>query len=114
MNYYNLNRAIFVCGDNQRALTTDHTPDTESNRIRALGLLKGNDLLKGHFTPLEFRKRPLQREIGTMVLYREPYMTGWAYKILTGSDLKLPLISGHGKRVCYHCNINLTKNQRQS
>lgn len=87
------------------ALTRDHTPDSESNRVRALGLLRSNELLKSHFTPLEFRKRPLQKELGSMVLYREPYMTGWAYKVLTHSDLKLPLISGHGKRViiCYQC-----------
>lgn len=92
-------RAVLVLGEDQRALTRDHTPDSESNRVRALGFLRSNELLKGHFTPLEFRKRPLQKELGSMVLYREPYMTGWAYKTLTYPDLKLPLISGHGKRV---------------
>lgn len=91
-------------GDNQRALTNDHTPDSESNRVRALGFLKSTELLKGHFTPLEFKKRPLERELGTMVLYREPFMTGWAYKVLTGSDLRLPLVSGHGKRVSWLFN----------
>lgn len=94
-------RAVLVLGEDQRALTRDHTPDSESNRVRALGFLRSNELLKGHFTPLEFRKRPLQKELGSMVLYREPYMTGWAYKTLTHLDLKLPLISGHGKRVSY-------------
>lgn len=92
-------RAILVLGESERALTRDHTPDSESNRIRALGYLKGNDLLKGHFTSLEFKKRPLQKDLGSMILYREPYMTGWAYKVLTQPDLRLPLISGHGKRV---------------
>lgn len=95
-------RAVLVLGEDQRALTRDHTPDSESNRVRALGFLRSDELLKGHFTPLEFRKRPLQKELGSMVLYREPYMTGWAYKTLTYPDLKLPLISGHGKRVNYH------------
>lgn len=96
---YTLDRAVLVLGDSQRALTRDHTPDSESNRVRALGFLRSTELLKGHFTPLEFRKRPLQKELGSMVLYREPFMTGWAYKVLALSDLKLPLISGHGKRV---------------
>jgi len=95
-------RAVLVLGEEQRALTRDHTPDSESNRVRALGFLRSNELLKGHFTALEFRKRPLQKELGSMVLYREPFMTGWAYKTLTHPDLKLPLISGHGKRVCCH------------
>lgn len=90
---------MLVLGDSQRALTRDHTPDSESNRVRALGFLRSHELLKGYFTPLEFKKRPLQKELGTMVLYREPYMTGWAYKTLSHLDLKLPLISGHGKRV---------------
>lgn len=93
------NRAVLVYGDDQRAITTDHTPDSESNRVRALGSLKASELLKSHFTPLEFRKRPVQRELGTMVLYREPFMTGWAYKVLTHPDLRMPLVSGHGKRV---------------
>lgn len=93
-----IDRAVLVVGENQRALTRDHTPDSESNRVRALGFLS-TELLKDHFTPLEFRKRPLLKELGSMVLYREPYMTGWAYKILAYTDLKLPLISGHGKTV---------------
>lgn len=101
-NCFYIIRAVLVLGEEQRALTRDHTPDSESNRVRALGFLRSNELLKGHFTPLEFRKRPLQKELGSMVLYREPFMTGWAYKTLTHPDLKLPLISGHGKRVRYY------------
>ncbi|XP_066589811.1 protein phosphatase 1H [Prorops nasuta] len=102
-------RAVLVCGDSQRALTRDHTPDSESNRVRALGYLKPHELLKGHFTPLEFRKRPLQDDLGTMVLYREPFMTGWAYKTLTHSDLKLPLVSGFGKRSRVMGTIGVTR-----
>lgn len=102
-------RAVLVLGESQRALTRDHTPDSESNRVRALGFLRSTELLKGHFTPLEFRKRPLQKELGSMVLYREPYMTGWAYKVLTISDLKLPLISGHGKRSRVMGTIGVTR-----
>ena len=88
-----------VLEDKESALTRDHTPDSESDRVRALGHLKGNELLKGQCTVLEFKLRPIERELGNMVLYREPFMTGWAYKRLVTSDLKLPLISGHGKKV---------------
>ncbi|XP_034948573.1 protein phosphatase 1H isoform X2 [Chelonus insularis] len=102
-------RAVLVYGDTQRALTTDHTPDTESSRVRALGSLKSTELLQGQFTPLEFRRRPLENELGNLVLYREPYMNGWAYKTLTGSDLKLPLISGHGKRSRVMGTIGVTR-----
>ncbi|XP_011308429.1 protein phosphatase 1H [Fopius arisanus] len=102
-------RTVLVHGDDQRALTTDHTPDSESNRVRALGSLKDGELLKGYFTPLEFRKRPLEKELGSMVLYREPYMTGWTYKVLTHPDLKLPLVSGHGKRSRVMGTIGVTR-----
>ncbi|XP_033334105.1 protein phosphatase 1H isoform X2 [Megalopta genalis] len=102
-------RAILVKEDAQYALTRDHTPDSESDRVRALGLLRSNELLSNHFTPLEFRERPLRKELGSMVLYREPYMTGWAYKVLSHSDLKLPLISGHGKRSRVMGTIGVTR-----
>lgn len=92
-------RAILVLGEHERPLTRDHTPDSESDRVRGLGSLRGGELLRGQFTALEFRRRPLERELGSQVLYREPYMTGWAYKTLSYPDLRLPLISGRGKRV---------------
>jgi protein phosphatase 1H len=88
-----------VLGNSEQALTRDHTPDSESSRIRALGHLKSGELLKGHFTSLEFKKRPMQRDLGSSVLYREPYMIGWAYKMLSQPDLRQPLVSGQGKRV---------------
>ncbi|XP_014204225.1 protein phosphatase 1H [Copidosoma floridanum] len=102
-------RTILVLGERESALTRDHTPDSESNRVRALGYLKGTELLKGQFTPLEFKKRPLQRDIGSLVLYREPYMTGWAYKVLAQPDLRLPLISGQGKRSRVMGTIGVTR-----
>ncbi|OXU29033.1 hypothetical protein TSAR_008272 [Trichomalopsis sarcophagae] len=102
-------RTILVLGESERALTRDHTPDSESNRVRALGFLKSTELLKGHFTSLEFKKRPLQRDLGQMVLYREPYMTGWAYKVLAHPDLRLPLISGQGKRSRVMGTIGVTR-----
>lgn len=88
-----------MLGNGEKSLTRDHTPDSESSRVRALGHLKGTELLKGLFTTLEFKRRPMQRDLGSMILYREPFMTGWAYKVMTHPDLRLPLISGQGKRV---------------
>ncbi|XP_011494138.1 PREDICTED: protein phosphatase 1H [Ceratosolen solmsi marchali] len=102
-------RTIMILEDSERALTRDHTPDSESSRVRALGYLKSGELLKGHFTSLEFKKRPLQRDIGSTVLYREPYMTGWAYKILSQPDLRLPLVSGQGKRSRVMGTIGVTR-----
>ncbi|XP_012280288.1 protein phosphatase 1H [Orussus abietinus] len=102
-------RAVLVNGDTQRALTRDHTPDSESDRVRALGFLRSGELLKGQFTPLEFIRRPLQSELGSSVLYREPYMTGWAYKTLSHPDLKLPLVSGRGKRSRVMGTIGVTR-----
>lgn len=92
-------RAVLVVGDKERPLTRDHTPQSESDRVRALGSLKAGELLRGQFTPLEFCRRPLERNLGSQVIYREPYMTGWGYKTLSYPDLRLPLISGRGKRV---------------
>ncbi|XP_017754700.1 PREDICTED: protein phosphatase 1H [Eufriesea mexicana] len=102
-------RAVLVLGDTQRALTRDHTPDSESDRIRLLGYVRRDELLKGHFTALEFRKRPSEKELGSMILYRNPFMTGWAYKELTSADLKPPLISGHGKRSRVLGTIGVTR-----
>ncbi|XP_058806377.1 protein phosphatase 1H [Phymastichus coffea] len=102
-------RIIMVLGETEKALTRDHTPDSESSRVRGLGHLKGPELLKGQFTPLEFKKRPLQRDLGSMILYREPYMTGWAYKVMSLPDLRLPLISGQGKRSRVMGTIGVTR-----
>ncbi|XP_046745962.1 protein phosphatase 1H isoform X1 [Diprion similis] len=102
-------RAILVVGEQERPLTRDHTPDSESDRVRALGALRGGELLRGQFTALEFRRRPLERELGSHVLYREPYMTGWAFKTLTYTDLRLPLISGRGKRSRVMGTIGVTR-----
>ncbi|XP_012252535.2 protein phosphatase 1H [Athalia rosae] len=102
-------RAILVVGDHERPLTRDHTPDSESDRVRALGSLRGGELLRGQFTALEFERRPLERELGSKVLYREPFMTGWAFKTLGYTDLKLPLISGRGKRSRVMGTIGVTR-----
>lgn len=57
------------------------------------------ELLGGEFTHLEFIRRPMKRDMGKRVLYRDHYMCGWAYKTLTQDDLKYPLVCGEGKRV---------------
>ncbi|XP_015609580.1 protein phosphatase 1H [Cephus cinctus] len=102
-------RTVLVVGEGQKSLTRDHTPDSESHRVRALGSLRGGELLKGHFTQLEFMRRPIQQELGLMILYRDPHMTGWAYKSLARPDLRLPLISGRGKRSRVMGTIGVTR-----
>lgn len=57
------------------------------------------ELLGGEFTHLDFIRRPVRRDVGKRVMYRDHYMTGWAYKTLTQDDLKYPLVCGEGKRV---------------
>ena len=58
------------------------------------------ELLGGEYTHLDFLRRPLTKDLGKRVAYRDHYMTGWSYKTLTQDDLKYPLVCGEGKRVC--------------
>lgn len=34
-------------------------------------------------------------------MYKDAHMRGWAYKTLQSEDLKMPVITGQGKRVMY-------------
>ena len=68
------------------------------------------ELLGGEYTHLDFIRRPLRQDLGRRVLYRDHYMSGWAYKTLTPDDLKYPLVCGEGKRVsCVNLYIILDK-----
>ena len=57
------------------------------------------ELLGSDFTHLEFIRRPVRRDLGKRLLYRDAYMSGWSYKTVTMEDLKFPLVYGEGKRV---------------
>jgi len=52
-----------------------------------------------HFTPLEYTQRLGQAELGRRVIYRDAYMSGWAYKTCQPEDLRVPVVAGEGKRV---------------
>lgn len=57
------------------------------------------ELLSNNFTHLEYNPRPGRTLIGRKILYRDVYMTGWAYKMCSPEDLRTPVVTGEGKRV---------------
>ncbi|KAG7161714.1 phosphatase 1H-like [Homarus americanus] len=89
-------------------MSFDFTPETETQRIRKLGAMHP-ELLGGEFTHLDFIRRPLRHDLGKRVLYRDHYMSGWAYKTLTQDDLKYPLVCGEGKRSRVLATIGVTR-----
>lgn len=101
-------RGVICRGYNVVPMSSDFTPETERNRIRKLGLLRP-ELLGGEFTHLEFARRPVRKDLGKKVLYRDAYMTGWCYKSITIDDLKFPLIYGEGKRSRVLATIGVTR-----
>lgn len=75
----------------------DHTPETE--RTRLLGVAQYKPHLMGKFyTAMEYAKRPHERDLGQRILCRQGTMKGWTYKTLTREDLKMPVVTGEGKR----------------
>ena len=90
-------RAVLCRGRKAFPLSNDFTPETERQRIRKLAALQP-ELLGTDYTALDFARRPNRRDIGQKLLYREPHMTGWAYKTITPEDLKFPVVYGEGKR----------------
>ncbi|XP_005182012.1 protein phosphatase 1H isoform X1 [Musca domestica] len=75
----------------------DHTPETE--RTRLLGVAQYKPHLMGKFyTAMEYAKRPHERDLGQRILCRQGTMKGWTYKTLTRDDLKMPVVTGEGKR----------------
>lgn len=86
----------------------DHTPETERNRLMTVAQLNPI-LLAGEYIGIEYAKRPLQRDLGKRVLYRQGTMKGWAYKTLTTDDLKMPIVTGEGKRSRLLGTIGVTR-----
>lgn len=101
-------RAVLCRGRKAFPLSNDFTPETERQRIRKLAALQP-DLLGGEYTALDFSRRPNRRDIGQRLLYREPHMTGWAYKTVTPDDLKFPVVYGEGKRSRVLATIGVTR-----
>ncbi|GAB6029330.1 hypothetical protein CHUAL_005097 [Chamberlinius hualienensis] len=101
-------RCIICRGNKVIPMSHDFTPETEQKRIRNLALVKPQ-LLGDDYTALEFCRRPLRKDIGKRMLYRDAYMTGWAYKTVTHEDLKFPLVYGEGKRSRVLATIGVTR-----
>ncbi|TMW41265.1 hypothetical protein DOY81_013653, partial [Sarcophaga bullata] len=75
----------------------DHTPETE--RARLLGVAQYKPHLMGkYYTAMEYAKRPHERDLGQRILCRQGTNKGWTYKTLTREDLKMPVVTGEGKR----------------
>ncbi|ETN60132.1 phosphatase 2C eta [Anopheles darlingi] len=86
----------------------DHTPDTERQRLLMIG--KHNSALLGEeYIAKEYAKKPTSRDLGTRILYRQGAMCGWSYKTLTVDDLKIPLVTGSGKRSRLLGTIGVTR-----
>ncbi|KAA0193114.1 hypothetical protein HAZT_HAZT000940 [Hyalella azteca] len=102
-------RATACLHGKPHSMSYDFTPESENYRIRKHGA-QHPDLLRGIYSPIEFVRRPLRRELGASVLCRQPYMArGWVYKKITEEDLKVPLVSGSGKRSRVMATIGVTR-----
>ncbi|XP_071442574.1 protein phosphatase 1H [Hetaerina americana] len=89
-------------------LSFDFTPETERDRVRHLAALHP-ELLGRDFTQRDYCRRPVSKDIGKRILYREAHMTGWAYKTVTHEDLKIPVVYGEGKRSRVLATIGVTR-----
>ena len=86
----------------------DHTPDTERGRILSLGKVHPG-LMGGEYIAMEYAKKPMTKELGTRILYKQGNMKGWTYKTLTKDDLKSPIVTGEGKRSRLLGTIGVTR-----
>jgi protein phosphatase 1H len=86
----------------------DHTPDTERSRLLTVGKLNPI-LMGGEYVAMEYAKKPMTKDLGTRILYRQGPMKGWTYKTLTREDLKMPIVTGEGKRSRLLGTIGVTR-----
>lgn len=68
----------------------DHTPDTERTRLLSTGRINPS-FMGGDYIPMEYAKKPMVRDLGQRILYRQGPMKGWAYKTVTRDDLKVTI-----------------------
>lgn len=101
-------RAIVAVGSSVEPLSRDHTPTSERARICNVGFQKPF-LLKNDYTPNEYHRRPTIHDLGKRILYRDPEGFGYSYRIVESEDLKMPLISGSGKRARLMGTIGVTR-----
>lgn len=86
----------------------DHTPDTERPRLMSTAKLNPS-LMGAGYVAMEYAKRPMIKDLGTRILYRTGTMKGWAYKTLTADDLRMPIVTGEGKRSRLLGTIGVTR-----
>ncbi|KAK6643934.1 hypothetical protein RUM43_000199 [Polyplax serrata] len=101
-------RAIVAVDSSVEPLSRDHTPTSERVRICNVGHQK-SFLLKNDYTAFEYPKRPTSQDLGKPVLYRHPEGLGYSYRIMEPDDLKMPLVSGTGKRARLMGTIGVTR-----
>jgi len=101
-------RAVLCRDKAAYPMSFDFTPTTERQRLQHLGYLKPH-LLGNEYTHLDYCRRPLRKDLGKSMLYRDAHMTGWAYKEIQQEDLKFPLVYGEGKRSRLLATIGVTR-----
>merc|ERR1719342_1323992 len=101
-------RGVLCRASKAYPMSYDFTPVTERTRLMQLGKLAPH-LLGDEYTWLEYSRRPLRKDIGSRMLYRDAHMSGWAYKIIQESDLKFPMVYGEGKRSRLLATIGVTR-----
>ena len=89
-------------------MSFDFTPVSERQRLQQLGYQKPQ-LLGGEYSHLDYCRRPMRKDVGKRMLYRDQHMTGWTYKEITTEDLKFPLVYGEGKRSRLLATIGVTR-----
>ncbi|CAI4228381.1 unnamed protein product [Auanema sp. JU1783] len=90
-------RAVLVCSQSTRALTTDFNPESERKRLQTIAY-NNPDFIKNKFSRLEYSRPLFKKDLNSKVLYRDWFMDGWAMKTVQPSDLKPPLISDSFKK----------------
>ncbi|XP_055913757.1 protein phosphatase 1H [Eupeodes corollae] len=75
----------------------DHTPETERRRLMNTAQLKPQ-LIGRQYIAMEYARRPHVRDLGQRILCRQGNTEGWVYKTITREDLRMPVVTGEGKR----------------
>lgn len=101
-------RAVRCSQGKPYPMSNDFTPSTEKRRLQQLAAHKP-ELLSNNFTHLEYNPRPNRAIVGRRILYRDVYMSGWAYKMCAPEDLRTPVVTGEGKRSRLLATIGVTR-----
>lgn len=101
-------RAVLCRKGSAYPMSNDFTPVSERQRLQLLGYHKPH-LLGNEYTRLDFSRRPMRKDVGTLMLYRDAHMTGWTYKEIGPEDLKFPMVYGEGKRSRLLATIGVTR-----